>query len=181
MPVGPPEDINLWRFLTSVSFLTQIGGAGLDKNYLLKKALYLTKKGYYKAALKCFEEEKCYMLRPFAMSYYALCLARVKKDYENAISLCITALKRAFYSPEIYVNLGRILILSDRKAHALKAFRKGLMLDDTHPGLIRERHAMGLRRRPLIPYLSRENPVNKFFGVLTRRFDRKVKSEDKTV
>jgi hypothetical protein len=40
---------------------------------------------------------------------------------------------------------------------------------------------MGLRRRPLIPYLSRENPVNKFFGVLTRRFDRKVKSEDETV
>jgi tetratricopeptide (TPR) repeat protein len=152
----------------------------MDKNYLLKKALYLTKKGYYKAALKCFEEENCYMLRPSATSYYALCIAHVRKDYENAISLCITALKREFFSPGIYVNLGRILIVSDRKAQALKAFRKGLSIDDTHPGIVRELNAMGVRRRPLIPYFSRENPVNKLFGLLTRRFDRKVKSEDKT-
>jgi tetratricopeptide (TPR) repeat protein len=178
MPVGPPKDITLWRFfLTQVPYMMNFGGASMDKDYLLKKALYLTKKGLYKNALRCFKEEPDLTLKPAAMSYYALCVAFVKKDYENAISLCVAALKREFYNPEIYANLGRILAVSGQKAFALRAFRKGLRIDDTHCGLMKELRAMGVRRKPLLSFLPRENPINKFFGILTNnRFNLRFKT-----
>jgi tetratricopeptide (TPR) repeat protein len=157
--------------------MMNVGGASMDKDYLLKKALYLTKKGLYKNAMRCFKEEPDLTLKPAAMSYYALCVAFVKKDYENAISLCVAALKREFYNPEIYANLGRILAVSGQKAFALRAFRKGLRIDDTHCGLMKELRAMGVRRKPLLPFLPRENPINKFFGILTNnRFNLRFKT-----
>lgn len=137
----------------------------MDRDFLLKKALYLTKKGYYRQALKAFEEHGL-ALRPVPLSYYALCVAAEERDYEKAISECVKAVKSEFYTPEVYVNLGRILAKSGRKAVAFRAYRKGLAIDGTHRGLIREMKAMGLRRRPLIAFLSRDNPVNRSLGML---------------
>jgi tetratricopeptide (TPR) repeat protein len=81
----------------------------MDREKTLKKALYLSKKGHYKTALKYFKELDSSTLMPRYLSYYALCMAKAEKNYEDAISLGVKAVKTEFYHPEIYLNLGRIL------------------------------------------------------------------------
>lgn len=139
------------------------------KSLTLKKAIFLAKKGYYKAALKHLRELEPSTLRPVHMSYYALCVAMVKKDYEGAITLGIKAVRAEFYNPEIYLNLGRILSASGKKAFAFRAYQKGLGYDSNHPGLVKELSEMGMRRPPVVAFLSRENPLNRFSGLLIRK------------
>lgn len=157
------------------------------KSLSLKKSIFLAKKGYYKTALRYLRELEPSTLRPVHMSYYALCVAMVKKDYECAIPLAIKAVRAEFYNPEVYLNLGRILSASGRKAFAFRAYQKGLVYDSNHPGLVKELSEMGMRRTPVVPFLSRENPVNRFSGLIIRRvpflnkwFDSKDSTNEKT-
>jgi tetratricopeptide (TPR) repeat protein len=170
MPVGPPEDSTLRRFFHSGCFILNTGGAAMGKNALLETAYDHFEKGHYKKAMECFEQDLCFTHKPGAISCYALCVAYIEKNYENAISLCTMAAKKEFYNPEIYFNLGRILTLSGQKAFAFKAYRKGLRIDGRHRGLINALREMGIRRKPLIPFLSRKNLANKFLGVISRKF-----------
>jgi hypothetical protein len=100
----------------------------------------------------------------------------VEKDYEMATSLSVEAVKQEFYNPEIYKNLGRILYLKGQKGRAFKAYKKGLVIDDTHQGLLRGMKEMGMRRSPPIAFLGRGNPVNKLLGKLVHGLPKRFKS-----
>ncbi len=135
----------------------------------IEKGITLAREGNYSDALRILEEDLCFTANPLAMSYYALCLAIVERRYDNAISICLMALGKEFYNPDIYCNLGRIFLLNGQKATAIKAFRRGLAFDSSHPGLIEEIKKLGIRRKPIIPFLPRSNPINKFLGLLAKR------------
>ena len=137
---------------------------------ILERGVKLAREGYYSGALKVFDQNLAFTLNPTAMSYYAVALATVEGDCERAISLCLTAAEKEFYNPEIYLNLGKILLLNGQKSLAIKAFKKGLRLDESHSLLNEHLLSLGVRRKPVLSFLSRRNPVNKFFGVLSRRF-----------
>ena len=137
---------------------------------LLERGVKLAREGYYSGALRVFDQNLCFTLNPTAMSYYAVALANVEGDYDRAISLCLTAAEKEFYNPEIYFNLGKILLLNGQKTLAIKAFRKGLRFDETHPGLNDELRKLGVRRRPVLSFLPRRSPLNKFLGIFSSRF-----------
>jgi len=134
---------------------------------LAYEGVRLTKAGRYADALIVFDSDICAMLDPLAMSYYAICLVRVEKRYDKAISLCAMAAEKEFFNPEIYLNLGRIFLARGHKSKAVKAFRRGLRIDDTHKELLTEIKRLGLRRRPFISWLSRHNSINIFIGKVT--------------
>ncbi len=136
----------------------------MERDEALEKGISLARRGQFAEALRIFDEEICFTRDPSAMSYYAVCLARTEGNYDKAISLCLTAAEREFYNPEIYLNLGRILLLNSQKSSAIKAFRKGLKFDDSNNEILSEIRSLGLRRKPFIPFLPRENALNKFFG-----------------
>jgi tetratricopeptide (TPR) repeat protein len=144
------------------------GGATMERNEALDRGINLARTGEYKEALKIFEEDLRFTENPTAMSYYALCLVDVERKYEQAISLCLMAVEREFYNPDIYLNLGRVYMMNGQKAVAIRAFRKGLRIDDTHPELMEEIQEMGVRRRPPLSFLSRRNVANKLLGMLVR-------------
>ena len=139
----------------------------IDK--VIEDGMNLARGGEYAEALKVFEEDLCFTQNPMAMSYYALCLASAEGNYDKAISLCLMAAEKEFYNPEIYFNLGRIFLLSGQKGVAVKAFRKGLSFDNSHSGLLGEIRRLGVRRKPVLTFLSRQNAVNKFLGILSYR------------
>lgn len=140
----------------------------IDK--VIEEGVSLARSGVYGEALKIFEEDLCFTQNPMAMSYYALCLANEENNYDKAISLCLMAAEKEFYNPEIYYNLGRIFLLNGQKSVAVKAFRKGLSFDSSHNGILSEVRKMGMRRKPPLSFLSRQNTLNKFLGLLTYRF-----------
>lgn len=141
----------------------------MSSSAIIEKGIGLARDGEYEKAVKVFDQDLCFTQHPTAMSYYALCLANVEGNFDKAISLCLMAAEKEFYNPEIYLNLGRIFLLNGQKAVAVRAFRKGLKFDNSHFGIMSEMRKLGVRRKPVISFLQRTNPVNKFLGILADR------------
>ncbi len=110
---------------------------------------------------------------PLVLSYYGWLQAVVDKKPRSGVTFC----RRAFTNfktadphaagsvyPVLYLNLGRTLLLSGRKKEALESFGRGLSYDRCHRELKKEMNALGIRRKPVLPFLSRSNPLNKLLG-----------------
>ncbi len=137
----------------------------------LEKAIGLTKKCRFKEALDLFEIGECYNNDPVAASYYALCVAAYRKDAKIAANVCKKAVKRGFYSPDLFLNLGKIYLLAKKKDLAIKAFSKGLTIDRAHKGLKRQLKRLGTRRIVPIPFLPRGHAVNIAIGQITYKIN----------
>jgi len=133
------------------------------------KAIRLTKKCSFKEALAIFETGRCYKDDPVATSYYALCVAAYRDDAAVAANICRDAVKRGFYSPDIFLNLGKVYLLAQRKDLAIKAFSKGLCVDRAHKGLQKQLKRLGTRRTAPISFLPRSHAINIIIGQLTHR------------
>ncbi len=100
------------------------------------------------------------------ISYYGLTLGHTNGDLHEAVRCCRTAMKREAYRPEICWNLGRVLLLAERKREAHKVLSRGLRLQPDHEGIRRELQKMGYRRPPVLPFLNRTHSLNVFLGRL---------------
>ncbi|MEK6760044.1 MAG: hypothetical protein AABY51_09755 [Deltaproteobacteria bacterium] len=141
----------------------------METTGLVEKGIRFARDGRYDEALRVFDEDLCFTQHPTAMAYYALSLAMVEGNFDKAISLCLIAAEKEFYNPEIYLNLGRIFLLNNQKSVAIKAFRKGLKIDNSHYAILLEMRRLGVRRRPVLSFLSRQSSVNKFLGFIAGR------------
>ncbi len=113
---------------------------------------------------------------PVILSYYGCLQALVDKKYRSGVETCkkaITLLKKKKSSfgeevlyPVFYLNLGRAYIAAGKKKDAIDSFEKGLQYDYSNNDLKKELRGMGLRKKPLVPFLSRSNPINKYIGML---------------
>lgn len=135
----------------------------------VEQAIQLTREGQYSSALDAFDKDILFTHYPLALSCYALSLAAVDANYERAVSLCVVASEKEFYNPEIYCNLGRILLLTGQKTSAIKAFRKGLKFDAGNAGIRSELAKLGLRKKPVLAFLPRQNFINRFFGKISHK------------
>jgi len=141
----------------------------VNQDFAPEKAVRLAQAGLYGEALAIFEKHLMGTLGPLALSYYALCLAIEEEDYERAVNMCLMAGEKEFYNPEIYLNLGRVLVKAGKKTRALKAFKRGLKFDETNEALKAEIRKLGQRREPIFSFLPRGNVLNKFCGLLAHR------------
>ena len=99
-----------------------------------------------------------------ALSYYGLCIALVQKKYKLAIEFCLKAFEMNFYWPDHYVNLARVYLTASMRKKALETADKGLSMFPEDKGLRKVRREMGVRARPAVPFLERDNPINKALG-----------------
>lgn len=97
-------------------------------------------------------------------SYLGYAVAKVRGQRREGIRLCRHAIKMEFYQPEAYVNLARACLLDDQRRSACSAIRDGLKIDPDHPELLDLWHSVGQRRRPVLPFLSRRNLLNRILG-----------------
>ncbi len=100
------------------------------------------------------------------MSYYAIAMAIEEGDYDRAVSFCLMAAEKEFYNPEIYLNLGKVFLVSNQKLRAIKSFKRGLRYDDANSSILDEIFKLGVRKTPFISFLSRRNILNRVFGTL---------------
>jgi len=114
-------------------------------------------------------ERRFGVARPQAryLSYYGLCLGYEASRHDEGIRFCREALSLEFYNADLSWNLGRVLLLSGKRREAHDALQKGLAVQPGHAGILRELGRMGARRRPVVQFLSRSNPVNVLLGKLT--------------
>jgi hypothetical protein len=67
-----------------------------------------------------------------------------------------------------------VLLLAERRREAFSIFVKGLSVQKNHQEILQELRRMGWRRRPVLSFLARGNPVNIALGKLLRPGGRPV-------
>lgn len=107
---------------------------------------------------------------PRAMSWYGLTLVVVERNLSLGALYCDEALRAAGPQPELLLNLARVQLFLGHRERAVRAIAKGLELSPRDPGLRAAQGAMGWRRRPVLPFLSRDNPLNVWMGKLRHRW-----------
>ena len=129
--------------------------------------------GRAREALAFFEaaialEKKFGRAKPQAryLSQYGLCLGTVTSNKREGIKFCREATTLEEYNPDLHWNLGRAYLAARRRREAHQALMRGLSLQPDHRGIASELRRMGVRRKPMLPFLSRDNPLNMFLGRL---------------
>jgi tetratricopeptide (TPR) repeat protein len=114
---------------------------------------------------------------PLLLSYYGTLHAMIGKKYRAGIELCCTAIAlvaskssiEPFILSELHLNLGRTYLAADMRGDSIRAFLTGLRYDKTNKTLLKELQACDRRAKPLLPFLDRSNPFNKYSGLALRR------------
>ena len=97
-------------------------------------------------------------------SFYGLCLGLAKKRHQDAIKMCQAAIQLEQYNPDLHWNLGRVLYDAGRRREAYHVFIRGVKQQPGHRGLVSDIKRMGLRKKAVLPFLSRKNALNVTLG-----------------
>jgi tetratricopeptide (TPR) repeat protein len=122
-----------------------------------------------KDAMEKFNGKNPEEIPPRLQSYYGLCLGVLYRDTKEGLEHCRAAMKREFFQPDLYLNLGKLYLLAGQKASAVQILYKGLKLDDGHKGILSELKKLGIREIPVIRFLPRGHFLNRILGQLRYR------------
>ncbi len=109
-----------------------------------------------------------------AYSFLGYGIARYQKQIKEGLRLCQHAVRVQFYHPDCHLNLARVQVLAKNRKGAVHAIAQGLALDPRNAALRALQNEIGVRKRPVLGFLSRNNPVNRTLGKLRRQ----LKSND---
>ena len=104
--------------------------------------------------------------QPRYLSFYGLCLALERGEVREALRYCREAVTLEGYNPDIRCNLGQVLLRAGRRKEAYRSFVRGLKSDSNHRASVVAIKTMGIRRRPVLTFLHRSNPINRLLGKL---------------
>ncbi len=137
----------------------------------LQRGLAALEKGKTTAALAFLERAARVGDNPVCLSCLGYCLARERGQVKAGMEKCRTAIEQDPGNPVHHLNLGRILLLAGARQEAIDTFRRGLALG-RDARLVAELEALGIRRKPVLPFLRRNHPVNKILGLIRSRIGR---------
>ena len=141
----------------------------LSPNESLRRGQELLRAGLEMAALEHFAN--AHRAKPDdarLRSHYGWAVAAIEHRFERGLGLCREALRADGSSPDIYLNLSRVLMAGGRKAEGLRYLKRGLMVDPRDATLLIEWRRLGVRRRPVLPFLPRQHLANRFLGRVRR-------------
>jgi tetratricopeptide (TPR) repeat protein len=137
------------------------------------------RKGDRKAALEVAKEAlSIFPEDPFFLSHSGYLVATVEKRSREGCSICEKAIKimaksasddKEYFYPIFYLNLGGAYLVGRKRKAALDAFYTGLKYDAKNKELLSHIRKLGVRRSPVIRFLDRGNPLNKYLGKIRHR------------
>lgn len=110
------------------------------------------------------QEERPGALPALVYSYLGYGIALRQQRVKEGVKLCQHAVKLEFYQAENYLNLARTLVLAGQRRAAVRALGEGLKIEPDNEQLLELQGEIGLRKRPVLPFLSRSNPLNLVLG-----------------
>ncbi len=121
------------------------------------------------AALACLERALSIWDDPLWHSRLGFCIAKQRGQITQALKLCHTAIEHDPENSLHYLYLGKVYLVAGNTNEALQAFRQGKILGGgTELELML--NAIGTRKPPVISFLSRNNLLNKYLGIILGRF-----------
>ena len=129
------------------------------------------KRNNYCEALKLLEQAlKISPENPVYLSTMGLCESMMG-DPAKGERMCRMALQLSGRErdPMLFVNLGRVLLERGERMQARENLMKAYKMDNTNAPAALELSRMGVRKKPVIPFLGRDHPLNKYLGNLRHR------------
>jgi len=111
---------------------------------------------------------------PRTTSWYGLTLVLVERNSSLGVLYCDQAIRLAGPEAELLLNQARAHLALGQRERAVRAIARGLERWPGDPALRAAQASMGWRRRPVLPFLSRNNPVNRWLGSLRHRWARRL-------
>lgn len=145
--------------------------AGLDAAELYQLGTDALDAKDYAAAYRYLKAAVDKERTPNNLSQYALALAAHTRSIEPSIALCQEAVKKEPKNSEHFLRLGTVYLVAGRKKEAIRIFRLGLRVGK-NPTIARWLQVMGDRKKPILPFLARGNPINKYLGKIRASFSR---------
>lgn len=90
-------------------------------------------------------------------------------DLKEGIEICLRALSSDRRNPEIFLSLARLHAHAGSRKRAIEAIDRGLGFSVQHRELMELKKQLGQRQIPLLPFLSRDHPINVRLGRLFHR------------
>lgn len=137
----------------------------INAEELIAQGIKAANSGRTAEALGCLGQAVKLRSTPAAWSYLAYCLARERSQIEQAIRICEEAIRKDPHTSAHYLNLGRVYLLAERRSEAIRTFRQGLLYEG-NPHIKAELRRLGLRKPPILGFLKREHPLNKYLGLM---------------
>jgi Flp pilus assembly protein TadD len=103
---------------------------------------------------------------PYYMSFVGVSLARAEMKWTAALKLCETALSMKRNEPQLYLNLAEVYMSAGRREEALLTLERALASLGRDSRIQRARRRLGSRRSPVLPFLDRQNILNRHLGTL---------------
>lgn len=97
------------------------------------------------------------------------CLARFEKKYSKGARLGEHGVRIGFFDSVNFLYLARTYMLAGDRRLAIRALERGLKLHPNDTELLALHYEFGVRRRPVVPLLGRDNPLNVWLGRLRAR------------
>lgn len=139
--------------------------------WLCKRGVELLRQGDKLRALKMFELSYELNNSPECRSYLGFLSATERGLVRKGIDLCHSSIEDDPQNPLHYLNLGKLLYSVEKKNEAVETVRKargmnapGELVDEMEGWL----KMVGIRKRPVLPFLRRSHPINKYVGLMLK-------------
>lgn len=115
---------------------------------------------------------------PQVLSRLGLTLTLIARDELKGVAFCEEAIRRGGEDPDALWRLSVVYLATFRKERAIQTLRRGLRIDPRHHRLLATIDGLNLRRKPVIPFLSRNNFLNRVLGLLLHRIGARRKNQE---
>jgi Flp pilus assembly protein TadD len=140
-----------------------------ESRELFRKAEDSIKRNNFEQAEALLQETlKIEPANPIYLSHLGLCIG-ILGDPAKGEEICRQAIRLNKDESILYVNLGRVLISQGNRQAAWENFERAYKLDNTSAPAALELSKLGVRRKPVLPFLSRDHALNIYFGKLRHK------------
>jgi hypothetical protein len=101
---------------------------------------------------------------PRIQSWYGLTLVLVERNSNLGVVLVDEAVRNGRPDPELIINQSQVAMALGQRMRAVRSLERGLVIHPGNPELVAARTALGRRARPVLPFLSRRNWLNRVLG-----------------
>jgi Flp pilus assembly protein TadD len=142
-----------------------------------REGVELLKGGYPQRALtvlrRCVQVDAT---NPYYLSFLGLAIARAKRGSAEAIKHCETALEIKRKELQLHLNLADVYLASGRRESAIATLDRAKESFGPDVRLMKARSKAEKRRSPVLPFLDRQNPLNKSLGKLRHSASKKFRA-----
>jgi predicted Zn-dependent protease len=101
-------------------------------------------------------------------------MARSEKKWAEATKLCETALQLKRKELQLHLNMAEVYVGAGHRERAIETLDRARESFGPDVRLVKARSRIEKRRAPILPFLDRQNALNKSLGKLRHRASKRV-------